>query len=341
MCPQGCGGSSPPFGTTSSTSLSAIERRVSPPRPLSHTLETLVGFLLFHRREPTPDVIEGLRREVRAQPPIEEDGVEADALWTQKRNQLRALLLARDPHDFLRWDPIRTTMVKRGRGPTGAELAHLRRRPDWSDRWRRALRESTAGRPRPFVRFPWSSTALIHHAYHACRFEEATRRPLDRFGFILEFGGGYGGMCRLIHQLGFRGEYWIYDLPEVSAVQRFFLRTVGIDVASDEAHGACGVRTFCDPARLRAALADPPIAEAAFIAAWSLGETPVSLREKILPGVSAFDAFLVGYTEQFADIDNVAFFRTWRSTLRGHVWHDVPLPHLKKREWYLFGAREH
>src|SRR5262249_47287211 len=146
------------------------------------------------------------------------------------------------------------------------------------------------------------SPALIHLAYHACRFEEVTGRPLDRYGFILEFGGGYGGMCRLVHQLGFRGEYWIYDLPEVTALQRFFLGTIGVHGENEDSRGGA-VMTFSDPSQLCAALAGRRKAESAFIAAWSLSETPISLRHKILPAVSPFDAFLIGYTEQFGDID--------------------------------------
>jgi hypothetical protein len=318
--------------------LNVVERRMSPGRPLSHAVETLLGFLLFHRREPTPDLIKRLRDEVRRECSTSDDSIEADALWVAKRNELRALLVTHDPHDFLRWDPIRATMVKRGRTSVKVELRHLKRRPDWSDRWRHALRESTLGRPRPFPRFPWSSSALIHLAYHACRFEEATGRPLDRYGFILEFGGGYGGMCRLAHDLGFRGEYWIYDLPEVTALQRFFLRTIGIHAENEDSRGGA-VMTFSDPSRLCSALAKRRHAESAFIAAWSLGETPICLRNRILPAVSSFDAFFIGYTEQFGDIDNTAFFRTWRSSLSDHEWYDVPLPHLNKREWYLFGAR--
>ena len=39
------------------------------------------------------------------------------------------------------------------------------------------------------------------------------------------------------------------------------------------------------------------------------------------------------------DIDNRAWFSAWRARLPGHEWHDVPVTHVAKPEWYLFGAR--
>jgi hypothetical protein len=46
---------------------------------------------------------------------------------------------------------------------------------------------------------------------------------------IVEFGGGFGSMCRLIGALGFRGRYVIFDLPPVLALQRYYLGLHGIE----------------------------------------------------------------------------------------------------------------
>jgi hypothetical protein len=59
-------------------------------------------------------------------------------------------------------------MVKRARASVVPEFWHLRRRSDWSTRWRAALREMTLGRPRPFPLMLSSSGTLIHQAYHLC-----------------------------------------------------------------------------------------------------------------------------------------------------------------------------
>lgn len=314
-----------------------------PSRPLSRLLERLFGALLFHRRPLDPGFVEQLRREAAqlgaGGPKVTDD---AAAIWELKRAALRRLLREADPTDFLRWEPVRTTMVKRGRAPVAHELRYLRRRSDWARRWRPALRESTLGRPRPFHLAPWTSGSLIHQAYHLARFEEVTDIRLPALDLIVEFGGGYGSLCRLFHQLGFAGTYVIFDLPEVSVLQRFFLGHLGMPVAmaSESAfRPAGGVITTSDPETLAALVPTRLPGRSAFIAAWSLGETPLELRARILAGLGDLDAYLIGYSEHFEGIDNRAFFRQWRATLPAHVWHDEPLPHLRKAEWYLFGAR--
>jgi hypothetical protein len=320
----------------SSKRASAVGRR----RPLSRFWERVMGAALFRRRPLDPRLLAALRDEAAA---LAGQGlgtaVSAEPLWDAKRGQLLRLLQEGDPAEFLRWEPVRTTMVKRGRVPVAHELRHLRRRPDWSSRWRPALRETTLGRPRPFHRWPWSSGTLIHHAYHLCRFEEATGLRLPALPLVVEFGGGYGSMCRLFHQLGFAGTYVIFDLPEVSILQRFFLDHLGIPRLEPGGSAARGVITTADPRTLAAQARRRPPGGAAFVATWSLGEAPLALRERVLESVADFDAFLFGYTEQFLDVDNRRFFARWRARLPGHIWHELPLPHLRKAEWYLFGAR--
>ena len=97
------------------------------------------------------------------------------------------------------------------------------RRHDWRSRWPPALREHTIGFPRPFYGYPKSSGDLINHAYHLCRFEETTGVSLATMPVIVEFGGGSGSMCRTLHQIGLTEAHLIFDLPELSAIKRFFL----------------------------------------------------------------------------------------------------------------------
>ena len=43
---------------------------------------------------------------------------------------------------------------------------------------------------------------------------------------IVEIGGGVGQFYATLHALGYTGEYYIYDLPEVQAFQRRYLQEV-------------------------------------------------------------------------------------------------------------------
>lgn len=47
---------------------------------------------------------------------------------------------------------------------------------------------------------------------------------LNTFDHIFEFGGGHGRICRMIHDRGFSGKYTIFDFPEMSALQKAYLR---------------------------------------------------------------------------------------------------------------------
>jgi hypothetical protein len=311
---------------------------VSPRRPFSWLAARLVGRLLFRHTPLQLALVERLRREAAA---LGGDSTLASDLWNGQRARLRQLLLDGDPARFLRWPPVRTTMVSRTHATAAHELAHLRARHDWRSRWRPALRETTLGGPRPLPRHPWTSAALIRHAYHVCRFEEATGRSLARMALIVEFGGGYGRLCHLLHDLGFSGTYVIFDLPEVAALQRFYLRHVGIPVWSpgDAGEPAAGLISVVDLAQLRALLGTRPAGDAAFVAVGSLSESPLALRDAVLSEVASFDAFLYLYAAREGAIDNRAYFTAWRASLGEHDWQETEVTHLGKDAWHLFGRR--
>ena len=269
-------------------------------------------------------------------------GVEVIDLWDRLLKELGEHLRAGDPADFLHWPAVEQTMVIRRHRRVAAALDHLRARPDWRRRWRSAVRETTLGHPRPLPRCPWSSANLIFQAYHLCRFEEVTGRPLASMPLIVEFGGGYGRLCQLAHDLGFRGTYVIFDLPEVAVLQRFYLRHVGIAVSEARVETpwpASGVVTVVGVAELSALLRRRPRGEAAFVAVGSLSEAPLALRETLLAEVESFDAFLIFYAAQHDALDNRAYFARWRAALTEHDWHDVETSHFGKASAYLFGRR--
>jgi hypothetical protein len=304
----------------------------------SRRAEALAGRLLFRSVPLRPELVALMRREA-----VELGGAGVDVidLWQRLLEALREELRTGDPADFLHWPAVEQTMVIRRHRRVASALDHLRARPDWRRRWRSAVRETTLGRPRPLPRCPWSSANMIFQAYHLCRFEEATGRSLASMPVIVEFGGGYGRLCQLAHDLGFKGTYVIFDLPEVAVLQRFYLRHVGIKVSEsrEATWPASGVVTVVDAAELAALLRRRPRGEAAFVAVGSLSEAPLALRETLLAEVESFDAFLIFYAAQHDALDNRAYFARWRARLTEHDWHDVETPHFGKSSWYLIGHR--
>jgi hypothetical protein len=308
------------------------------PRPWSRRLERLVGRLLFRHVPVRPEVVARMRAEAAA---LADGTADVTDLWDRLLAELRAELRTGDPAEFLHWPVVERTMVVRRHRRVASALDHLRARPDWRRRWRPAVREATLGRPRPLPRCPWSSANLIIQAYHLCRFEEITGRALASMPVVVEFGGGYGRLCQLAHDLGFRGTYVIFDVPESAVLQRFYLSHVGIPVseARDAAWPARGVVTVTDRGELAERLRRRPPVEAAFVAIGSLSEAPLALREAVLAAVASFDAFLIFYGAAHESFDNRAYFARWRATLTGHEWWDVPTPDFGKSSAYLFGRR--
>jgi len=210
---------------------------------------------------------------------------------------------------------------------TRKELGFLKASGQWDATWRNAIREQTAGLPAPYLFYPASSANAIHHAYHLCRFEHDSGQPIRSFQTILEFGGGYGSMCRLCHNIGFKGNYIIYDLPAFSALQRFYNSSLP----------ACPrIRTVSDLRTLSADLDQIQGKRRLLIATWSLSESPLDVRQRIVELVSDFDAVLIGYQSEFGEIDNEAYFSELQNLFPRFQWLTSPIPHLPGNG-YLFG----
>lgn len=238
--------------------------------------------------------------------PVErtDEGAPTAVDWATAMNRLRSLVLTADPRAFLRWDVIIARMAVRHSPVTPIALAELRSRDDWETRWMPALRESGAGRPFRYAEYPDSSEPLIQTAHVLAQLEELAGSPLTAWDTIYEFGGGFGSLCRLAHNLGFRGRYVIFDLAPFSLLQRYYLRSAGIMREHDDRI----VLTSDVEELARLVHAQPRDARALFVAWWSLSETPLVVRERIAPLVERIGAHWIAYQERYGEVDNVDYF---------------------------------
>lgn len=283
------------------------------------------------------EAVAELRGAVASLPYLDElhGASETTKLWSQRRRELRRLQLSRDPGAFLTWTPIVNSMTF-GLVPwIRSELRALRGSGQWEERWRPALRENRAGLPMPSHVHPATSGTLIHHAYHLYRFELATGTSIADCNEIVEFGGGYGSMARLMARLGHRGPYCIHDLPEFSALQRFYLRSVCAETGTGELADALSRVTF-SASREDAWLSRRHERRALFLATWSLGETPVALREEWRLTLGHFKSFLIGFNRRFEGIDNLTWFEDMAASRPDVDWRFEPVEH-RNEAIYLFG----
>jgi hypothetical protein len=259
-----------------------------------------------------------LREKIASLPPLPN----LDDSWTKHRNSLRNDILTSDPRTFLSWECVQYTMFHQSRI---AELEELKRKSYWNN-WQNSLLENSAGTPRKYRYLKTSSGNLIHHAYSLAKLKDYTDIDFSKLKTIVEFGGGYGSMARLAHNLGFRGAYIIFDLPEFLALQEYFLGIIGIKnvIYTDTLE------------KLAEALRPSDGNIDLLIATWSLSEAPLDLREKFSEKIASAKNFLISYQNSFEDIDNVAYFKKFADERKEILWKSDPINHLPGNN-YLIG----
>ena len=253
--------------------------------------------------------INQLKTDIGLLPEFDEEAVsDAESIWNKNINELKKMIIHNDPREFIKWDVVRETMFVGNADYINVELKYLQSHKQWDTRWKIAIQESHNGCPEPFYRYLKSSGNLIHHAYHLARFEDKTGLMVNELDNILEFGGGYGSMCRLAHNLGFKGKYVIYDFPHFSNLQKFYLNSLGLTLRTDDQfHLNNGIYCLNNLNDLIAV--DPREKKSLFIATWSISESPLFIRERMLSQIVLYDAQLIAFQECFGEIDNLSFFK--------------------------------
>lgn len=138
------------------------------------------------------------------------------------------------------------------------------------------LKENCMGYPTITSRKYNSSHNLIHHLYHLVKFQSETDFDINNVNTVIEFGGGYGSMCRLIKRLNFATTYVIIDLPIFSFIQLYYLKNV---FGSDEVNIILADNDIIIPNKINLIPIDEhlldnirTIESDLFIATWSLSE---------------------------------------------------------------------
>lgn len=244
-----------------------------------------------------------LRAIIKSLPPIEG----AD-IWANHRCSLRKHILEGEPKSFLKWSTVRATMYVNAPF-TSTEYKTL---PN-------GLREAAKGRSFGGMTYRGYDTNLIHQAYHLSRWERVTGQRVESLNRIIEFGGGYGAMALLCQRLGFKGSYWIEDLPELSALQEYYLSST-----ADTSRVY-----YCLPYHYECDL---------FIASHSLSEIEPEERERVLRGLRA-GSFLFVFHCEHNGVDNLEWFRQLAEDRPEYEWSSWYTEHLPN-QWYQIGVRK-
>lgn len=151
-----------------------------------------------------------------------------DPEWVRYDQGIVQTLWPRPKFNFLHQPPLAPNIYWHSRDPLiSSELAGLEHRIDATGRSRRALlQENAVGRPVVFDRRYLTSSILVHHLYTAFYFADTTGLPLDRVQSVVEWGGGYGSLARVLYRVQPSLAYVMLDTPVMLAVQWLYLSTV-------------------------------------------------------------------------------------------------------------------
>jgi len=156
------------------------------------------------------------------------------------------------------------------------------------------------------------SQSTLRSFYYYKLFEDTFGTEIDH---ITDFGAGYGNNCRVWHDLGFNGEYYLVDLPEVTELQQYYTsKTVK------------GNLRFMSAETLK----QPSTRNGLFFATFSLDETPYEVRDMMEEKLRNYRYIFIHYNDSFPvygrdqeEIDNVKYFKDLQKRLFKYNFYDI------------------
>ena len=251
---------------------------------------------------------------------------------------LYRLLKNRKLKKFLRYSFIQKVFFVHNRIFIYKELNELRKSENWFF-FEKLLIEDNVGDPVRYFLYPRSSGNKINHVYHLSCLEKNLNIKLNNIENVFEFGGGYGCMAKIFSQINQQINYKIFDTNLVNCLQYYYLKQNDLDVGFDK-------NRFQLINDLRNFDFDKNFKDSLFIANWSLSEVPLSLRNKISMLIENFEYIMIGFQENFEDIDNLKYFKNLQEKLQDR--YDITITknqfykgNLLKKEnhYFLFGKK--
>lgn len=290
------------------------------------------------------ELISKLKKKISELDPLPSRSDQNSDWWLQSRQDLRSKILANDPRRFLRWGVVLMNMYPAFNRYLNIEYHYIRQKNDYSSRWKYALLENGIGGGIRYVFNRETSGSAIHSGYHLVRFGEFSGVLLSDIDIVIEFGGGYGRLCEAIYRTGFKGSYVLYDLPEFSALQIFYLRAQGYSVADKmtELKDEC---VYCtSEINTLEKVSSIKNKKVLFIATWSFSETPLNFRRRFETIIRNSEYLLIGYYEKIYpgspdEVDNLKYFSALCGEMPSGKIEDVPIVHMGAGSRYLFYMR--
>jgi len=146
------------------------------------------------------------------------------------------------------------------------------------------------------VKFPTypeliTTTYNLKSNHHIETYIQLTSKNILEYDRIVEFGGGAGDLSKLIFDMGYEGEYVMYDIPEVLRIQEL---------------------TFLPSNKKPTFTTEIPkySNNTLFISTWGFSEIPITLRNKFIDILQPENWLIVSQSNVFG-VDNQLYFESW------------------------------
>jgi len=134
------------------------------------------------------------------------------------------------------------------------------------------------------------SAWTLKTAHHILTFQAMTGKDITDYDQIVEFGSGIGETARMILDMGFKGDYLLYDLPETVRIPVFYLSKYdNVKAINNYTEIPQGKKTL-------------------FIGTWSLSEVPINYRNPIISHLKGETDYLIIFQKAIWGYDNLTYF---------------------------------
>lgn len=148
-------------------------------------------------------------------------------LWKEFNSKVEKTFLPYPSFHFLNDPTIMVSMFATAGGDwMKKELNFLKERID-EQKLKRVLEEDYVGEPLILDHSYLTSHTVIHHFYHLVKFLTATKTKVESVNTIVEWGGGYGSLIRILKKFKISPTtYIVIDTPLFSCLQWLYLSTI-------------------------------------------------------------------------------------------------------------------
>lgn len=252
--------------------------------------------------------------------------IEVKCFWDRMREQIKELGQFRDPHSLLRWSPILQTI-----NVGCSEYIDKIELPSLGQKFLDAIDEILLKMVGKIEYLEDLRANLIHQAYHLNHWETKTGKRVEDLKRVLEIGGGIGIMLVLVRELNPTCNYMIFDLPEMSCLQKFVYELYD---PKEKTHGFDGFTVFSS-GDILSDFNDMPFDLT--LSMWALSEIPsLERRAAILKNLES-DNLLFAIQESHEGTENHKWFR---ETFKQYDLITDAIAHLPGNSMYMIGVSE-